>query len=142
MKTVMCFGTFDVLHLGHLFYLKEAKKHGDYLIVVVARNETKQQQRKKMVFSEEERRALLQQLKVVDEAVLGYPDDHLRIIAEKKPDVLILGYDQALDAEELAARLQERQIDIPIFRAQPYRPETQKSSQLRAQLFDRDKVFQ
>ena len=82
MKTVMCFGTFDVLHLGHLFYLKEAKKHGDYLIVVVARNETKQQQRKKMVFSEEERRALLQQLKVVDEAVLGYPDDHLRIIAE------------------------------------------------------------
>ncbi|MCD4694128.1 adenylyltransferase/cytidyltransferase family protein, partial [bacterium] len=38
MIKVMCFGTFDNLHLGHLFYLKEAKKFGDYLVVVIARD--------------------------------------------------------------------------------------------------------
>lgn len=131
MKTVMCFGTFDLLHLGHLFYLKEAKKYGDYLIVVVARDETKLQQRKKMVFSEKERLALIRNLKVVDEAVLGYPDDHLRIIAERKPDALCLGYDQAIDETVLASRLAERGISIPIYRLASHQPETKKSSRLR-----------
>ncbi|MBI2582387.1 adenylyltransferase/cytidyltransferase family protein, partial [Candidatus Woesearchaeota archaeon] len=31
MKKVMCFGTFDLLHLGHLNYFQQAKKYGDYL---------------------------------------------------------------------------------------------------------------
>ncbi|HLC71304.1 MAG TPA: adenylyltransferase/cytidyltransferase family protein, partial [Candidatus Nanoarchaeia archaeon] len=38
MKTVMCFGTFDILHPGHLHYLQQAKKYGDYLMVVIARD--------------------------------------------------------------------------------------------------------
>jgi len=37
---VLAFGTFDILHPGHEFYLKEAKKHGDILDVVVARDST------------------------------------------------------------------------------------------------------
>ncbi len=131
MKTVMCFGTFDLLHLGHIFYLKEAKRYGDFLIVVVARDETKLLQRKKTMFSEEERLALLQSLKVVDEAVLGYPDDHLRIIEEKKPDVLVLGYDQAVDEKALASRLAARGLSLPIYRLASYQPETQKSSRFR-----------
>ena len=75
MKLVMCFGTFDLLHLGHLHYFQEAKKHGDYLIVVIARDITKKKQHKKVLFSEQERQKLVQSSKLVDEAVLGYPDD-------------------------------------------------------------------
>ena len=40
MKTVMVFGSFDLLHPGHLFFLKQAKKHGDKLVVVVALDRT------------------------------------------------------------------------------------------------------
>ena len=40
MKKVMCAGTFDIIHPGHLYYLSEAKKYGDNLVVVVARDET------------------------------------------------------------------------------------------------------
>ena len=40
MKLVMCAGTFDIVHPGHLYFFSEAKKLGDKLIVVVARDET------------------------------------------------------------------------------------------------------
>jgi FAD synthetase len=39
-RVVMTFGTFDLLHPGHLHYLSEAKKLGDYLITIVARDAT------------------------------------------------------------------------------------------------------
>ena len=40
MKKIMVFGTFDVLHKGHINFFKQAKKHGDHLLVVVARDKT------------------------------------------------------------------------------------------------------
>ena len=40
MVKVMATGTFDLLHMGHIFYLKEAKKLGDTLVVVVATDAT------------------------------------------------------------------------------------------------------
>ncbi|MHA1679090.1 MAG: adenylyltransferase/cytidyltransferase family protein, partial [Promethearchaeota archaeon] len=38
-KKVLCFGTFDILHPGHVSFLKQARKYGNYLVVVVARDE-------------------------------------------------------------------------------------------------------
>ena len=92
MKKVMCFGTFDLLHLGHLNYFKQAKKFGDYLIVVIARDQTKHD--KKPFFTENERLELVKSLELVDEAVLGDLKDHFKVIKERKPDLLCLGYDQ------------------------------------------------
>jgi len=40
MKKVMAAGTFDLLHPGHIDFLKQAKKEGDYLIIVIATDET------------------------------------------------------------------------------------------------------
>ena len=40
MKTVMAFGTFDLMHPGHEYFLRQAKKRGDYLIAVIARDST------------------------------------------------------------------------------------------------------
>ena len=131
MKTVMCFGTFDLLHLGHLNYFQQAKRHGDYLMVVIARDKTKQMQKKEIIFSEKERLELVQGLKVVDEAVLGYPDNHFLIIQEKKPDIIFLGYDHKVDEKELAAKLKERGLNPKILRAKPYQLQKQKSSLLR-----------
>lgn len=131
MKTVMCFGTFDLLHLGHLNYFQQAKKYGDYLIVVIARDKTKQMQKKEIIFSENERLELVKGLLVVDETVLGYPEDHLRIIKEKKPDVVFLGYDHKIDEKELAVKLKERGLQPGIKRARPFDIGKHKSTLLR-----------
>jgi FAD synthetase len=117
MTTVMCFGTFDLLHLGHLDYFKQAKKYGDRLLVVVARDKTKQDEKKTPIFTESERKQLVSALEIVDEAVLGYPGNHLKIIQEKKPDVLCLGYDHPINEKELAERLLKLRLYPKIVRA-------------------------
>ncbi|PIN73563.1 FAD synthase [Candidatus Woesearchaeota archaeon CG10_big_fil_rev_8_21_14_0_10_45_16] len=128
MTTVMCFGTFDILHLGHLDYFKQAKRYGDKLIIVIARDAGKAE---KPTFSEEERRELAQSLKIVDEAVLGYPDDHLKIIKEKRPDILCLGYDHPIKEEELQRKLAKLGLHPKIERMKPYKISSHKSSILK-----------
>ena len=127
----MCFGTFDLLHLGHLHYFQQAKRYGDYLVVVIARDKTKQMQKKEIIFSERERLELVKNFRVVDEAVLGYPEDHLRIIQEKRPDIIFLGYDHKIDEKVLAAKLKERGLQPEIKRAKPFRIGKHKSTLLR-----------
>lgn len=131
IKKVMCFGTFDLLHLGHLNYFEQAKKYGNYLIVVVARDQTKLKQRKKPLFTELERVALITHIKIVDEAVLGYIDDHYRIIQEKAPEVICLGYDQQVSIGQLKKELAKRGIFPKIIRLKPFKHKTQKSSLLK-----------
>jgi FAD synthetase len=131
MTTVMCFGTFDLLHLGHLDYFAQAKEHGDYLVVVVARDQTKQGQEKKVVFDEEERLILVSSLRVVDKAVLGNVENHFKIIEEVKPDVLCLGYDHQVKEKELAKKLSALGLHPKIVRAIAYEPHLHKSTRIK-----------
>ncbi len=131
MKTVMCFGTFDLLHLGHLHYFKQAKKQGDYLIVVIARDSTKKKQNKKPLFSEKERLELIKSLRLVDETALGHPKDHFKIIIQHKPDVICLGYDHAIKEDELRKKLAAHKLYPKIRRAKPFRLHQQKGGILK-----------
>ena len=104
---VLASGVFDLLHLGHVKFLEEAKKAGGenaQLVVVVARDSTVEKTKgKKPIMSEDQRRALVESLKVVDKAVLGYESlDIGEIIEQLKADVIALGYDQ----EDMATRVQ------------------------------------
>jgi len=130
-KKVICFGTFDVLHLGHLNYFQQAKKLGNHLTVVIARDKTKQQQNKKTLFSEKERLKLVKNLKIVDEAVLGSLNNHLKIIQEKKPDLICLGYDQKINEKTLAKDLFRLNPTLKIRRMKPYQPKKYKSSKIK-----------
>ena len=131
----MCCGTFDLLHLGHLDYFRQAKKFGDHLIVVIARDKTKKDQQKNILFNEEERRKLVQSLKIVDEAVLGNYDDHFIIIQDKRPDVICLGYDHPIDELELKKKLAQLNLYPEIKRMNAYKPEIYKSSKIKEVLF-------
>ncbi len=96
---------FDLLHLGHVKFLEEAKKAGGEnaeLIVIIARDTTVEKTKgRKPVMPENQRRALVESLKVVDEAVLGLEDFDIGSVIERvKPDVIALGYDQG-DMEQL-----------------------------------------
>jgi FAD synthetase len=134
MRKVMCFGTFDLLHLGHLHYLQQAKKYGDYLIVIIARDKTKKIQKKPIIFNEKERQHLLQSLKVVDKAVLGNYDNHLKIILQHKPDILCLGYDHKITISKLKGQLAKHHLHPLIKRISAYNPMRQKSTKLKQKI--------
>ena len=132
MKKVMCAGTFDIIHPGHLYYLSEAKKYGDKLIVVVARDDTsKAFKGKSPIHSERERLEAVRMLKIVDEAVLGKHGDIFNIIEEIKPDVICLGYDQKVQKQQLEDELKKRGIKADVVRIDAYMPNLYKSSKLR-----------
>ena len=132
MTTVLCTGTFDMLHAGHLYYFEQAKALGTMLIVVVARDKTVEAERKhKPIMNENDRLKLVQNLKIIDRAILGSETDKLQTIEEIKPDIICLGYDQKVDEKNLQNELKKRNLAIKIIRAQPYKPETYKSSKLK-----------
>ena len=98
-RIVLASGVFDLLHLGHVKFLEEAKKAGGKnaeLVVIVARDSTVQDtKRRKPIMPENQRRALVESLRVVDAAVLGLEDFDVGDVIERvKPDVIALGYDQ------------------------------------------------
>jgi len=134
MKKVMCFGTFDLIHIGHLNYFQQAKEHGSYLIVVIARDETKKRQNKEIIFSEEERLQLIKNMKIVDEVVLGYPDNHFKIIQEKTPDVLCLGYDHSISEDSLKEKLASLNLYPQIKRMRSYKSGKHKSTLLKEKI--------
>ncbi len=115
MRKVVATGTFDIIHPGHIRFLEEAKKLGDYLVVIVAR-EKNVKHKPKPVIPEEQRLLVVRALKPVDEAILGDEHDIFRPIEEIRPDVIALGYDQHFDERWLREELRKRGIDAEVVR--------------------------
>ncbi len=120
-KRVLAAGKFDILHLGHIAYLRQARelagKDGQ-LIVVVAKDSTILRERgAPPVFPEEQRRRIIEALKMVDIAVVGYENaDKTKVIMDFRPDIIALGYDQQVDVEELSSRLRQLGLNTEIVR--------------------------
>jgi FAD synthetase len=113
---VVAQGTFDILHPGHLHYLREAAAMGDELHVIIARS-TNVTHKAPPIVPDEQRREMVAALDPVDHARLGHPDDIFVPIEEIEPDVVALGYDQHHDDEAIAAALADRGIDAEVRRA-------------------------
>ena len=121
MKTVLTSGAFDLIHYGHIRLLEEAKRLGGpgaRLVVIVARDETIQRLKgRPPVIPEDQRRAVIEALKVVDEALLGYEYlDMATVIDRVKPDIIAVGYDQ--DGIEAMAKkaIDERGLNVEVKR--------------------------
>lgn len=121
MKTVLTSGAFDLIHYGHIRLLEEAKRLGGTsarLVVIVARDETiRRRKGRPPVIPEDQRRAVIEALKVVDEALLGYQDlDMATVIERVKPDIIAVGYDQ--DGIEAMAKkaIEERGLNVEVKR--------------------------
>ena len=132
MKKVLVFGTFDVIHPGHMSFLKQARAAGDYLIASVARDEfVRKTKGREPLHSQEERRRHLIEAGLVDEAHLSDPVPGTYAIIERlRPDEVCLGHDQSLLRENLEAWLVVRKIDLPMRTLEAYKPERYKSSKL------------
>jgi FAD synthetase len=132
MRKVLAFGCFDILHMGHYTYLKNAKKLGDKLIVVVARDSTiRNLKGREPLLDEESRRKLVESLRFVDSAVLGGKGDRYEIIKRIKPSIIALGYDQKQDERTLKKKLGDMGINAKVVRIKrSFNPKQQKSSVL------------
>jgi len=119
MVRVMATGVFDLLHLGHLFFLQEAKKLGDELVVVVATDKSAKKLKHIPITPQDMRVKMVGELKPVDKAVLGYEDDRYKIVKELKPDIIALGYDQKHDEEQIKNDLKKMGLDIKVVRLKP-----------------------
>ncbi|MEA2090191.1 MAG: adenylyltransferase/cytidyltransferase family protein [Thermoproteota archaeon] len=132
-RIVLASGTFDLLHLGHVKYLEEAKKAGGEnaeLIVIVARDSTAEKRKgKRPVVPEEQRRALVESLKVVDEALLGYENFSISKVLEKiKPAVIAVGYDQKGIEQAVQKAIAQTGIDVKVVRIEKFEKEELNSS--------------
>jgi len=129
MKKVIVFGTFDIIHPGHIHMLKDAKEYGDYLVAVVARDSIVCEVKgKPPKYGENIRMKNLEDLNIADKVRLGCLDDRYKAIAEENPDIVALGYDQRAFVDNLADAVDEH---VQIVRLKPYMPDTYKSSKLR-----------
>ncbi|MFW9907923.1 MAG: adenylyltransferase/cytidyltransferase family protein [Candidatus Thorarchaeota archaeon] len=120
-KRVLAAGKFDILHLGHLAYLEQSRElagpDGE-LIVVIARDDTIERERgAPPVFPQEQRRRLVESLRIVDKAIIGYKtDDHSLIVRDIMPDIIALGYDQRTNIEHLERTFREMGLKTQIKR--------------------------
>jgi len=136
-RVVLASGTFDLLHLGHVKYLEEAKKAGGKnakLVVIVARDKTAEARKgSKPVMPEDHRRALVEALKVVDEAILGYEDfDMAKVIEEIKPDVIALGHDQNDLENQVRKTVAKKGLNIQVVRIGKFgKPELNSSLKIK-----------
>jgi len=125
--TVMCFGTFDLLHPGHISYLEQAKNFGNYLLVVIARDANVSRLKgRSAIDNEKERLGKVNDLSMVDRTVLGNESNKMSVVSEYKPDIIALGYDQLVDLDKLKSVFKGK-----IVRMKAYREKMYKSSKLR-----------
>ena len=105
MKTVLVFGTFDVIHPGHQWFLRNAAKHGNRLVAVVSRDTfVREWKGAAPVKDEKARIEALESSGLVDQAVLADPEIRTYgVVLDIKPDVICLGHDQGALMDDLEA---------------------------------------
>ena len=113
---VMATGVFDLLHPGHLYFLTEAKKLGDELVVVVARDQTARRLKHDPYVPEQLRREMVAALKPVDRAVLGSTTDIYETVVAEKPNLIALGYDQVWNEKEIERECARRGVPLHVVR--------------------------
>ena len=121
---IATFGVFDIVHEGHVKFLKKCKNLSKdaRLTVVLSRDSTVLKEKGRYpLIPEEQRRCIVESLKSVDEAILGNEgSDKMKIVERIKPDIIVLGYDQGWDEKELEQELRKIGLKIRVIRLKKY----------------------
>ena len=141
-KIVLASGVFDLLHLGHVKFLEEAKKTGGKnaeLLVIIARDSTVEETKgRKPIMSENQRLALVESLKVVDEAVLGFEKFDIGDVIERiKPDVIALGHDQVDMEQRVRKYVNNHKLNVKVVRIGKFEEDAiDSSSKIRQKIIE------
>ncbi|WP_254830319.1 FAD synthase [Haloglomus salinum] len=135
-ERVVAQGTFDVLHPGHLHYLREAASLGDEVHVIIARSENVTH-KEPPVLADQQRREMVDALDPVTEAHLGHLEDFFIPIERIDPDCILLGHDQHHDADGVRGALDGRGLDCDVRRASGREPRFEGELLSTGRIFDR-----
>jgi cytidyltransferase-like protein len=108
IKKVFVSGCFDILHGGHIEFFNQAKALGDYLIVCFASDKTLEiYKHKKSSLPEAHKRKILESLRMVDEVVMGDPEEEVELdfrqhFLRLKPDILAVTEDDKFGEQKTA----------------------------------------
>ncbi|MCP4524250.1 MAG: adenylyltransferase/cytidyltransferase family protein [Candidatus Gracilibacteria bacterium] len=131
---VLTFGTFDLVHPGHEYYLTEAKKYGDRLVTIVATDQNVQNFKHHHADRDIHQRIEdIKNLGIADIVCPGNEDNPLIWIKQYMPKVICLGYDQNSFTDQLEIYIQKEHLDISIIRIPPFQEKQFKSSILKPQ---------
>ena len=105
MKRVITYGTFDMLHYGHIELLRRARALGDYLIVALSSDEFNAGKGKKAYFSYEDRKRMLEAIRHVDLVIPEHTwEQKASDIGLYQVDTFVIGDDWAGKFNELQAQ--------------------------------------
>jgi len=123
---VMVFGTFDVLHPGHEYYISEALKlsKDSDIVIVVARDKTVKSIKNFLRNVEQDRMHVLVERYPEALVVLGDEEDQMKVLRDYKPSMVCFGYDQNSFTELFEASFPE----IEVRRIEAHEPNKYKSS--------------
>lgn len=108
-------GVFDILHPGHIYFLRKARELGRVYVVLAKDQTVLESKGRPPVLSENERAEILRELKTVTEVIIGtYPPDFKKILEEVKPDIVFLGPDQSYLVPLIEKSLKEAGISAEI----------------------------
>ncbi|KMY43029.1 glycerol-3-phosphate cytidylyltransferase [Bacillus sp. FJAT-27916] len=94
MKKVITYGTFDLLHWGHINLLKRAKEMGDYLVVAISSDEFNKLKNKKSYHSFENRKMILEAIRYVDEVIPENTwEQKVQDVIDHDIDIFVMGDD-------------------------------------------------
>ena len=137
----MVFGTFDILHKGHLNFFKQARglAKNPYLIVSVARDvNVKKIKGQKSLYGEKARLKTIKKSALVDKAVLGGSKSYLPHIIKQNPKIIALGYDQKAYVKGLRQKLSYNGLPVKLVKLKAFYPRIYKSSLAKqSQKFDK-----
>ena len=109
-------GTFEIIHPGHIYFLKRASEYGRVYVIIARDVNVEKFKGRKTYIPEENRLKVVSSIKYVHKAILGDEKDILKPIEEIKPQIIVLGPDQKLNEEELKEKLNERGLNVKIIR--------------------------
>lgn len=94
MKKVITYGTYDLLHAGHINLLRRARELGDYLLVVLSSDEFNAIKHKMAYHSYEDRKLILESIRYVDEVIPEYNwEQKIKDVVDNQIDVFVMGDD-------------------------------------------------
>lgn len=128
---IMVFGTFDVLHKGHMHFFKQARTlaKNPFLIVSIARDRNVARiKNRKPLRTEIQRKKDVEATALADKVILGAQRKYLAHIVKERPAIIALGYDQSAYTENLRDNLLKKGLDAKIVVLKPHKPHLYKSS--------------
>ncbi|MCR5585936.1 MAG: glycerol-3-phosphate cytidylyltransferase [Lachnospiraceae bacterium] len=94
MRRVITYGTYDLLHVGHINLLRRAREQGDYLVVALSSDEFNAIKEKKAYYPYEDRKKILEAIRYVDKVIPEHNwEQKIKDVQENDIDVFVMGDD-------------------------------------------------